>query len=318
MDEMDVNVMLDTSQNFVAETKNTITSVLPSWKDKYSQMQKNENERNAEMMAEMPPKKKMRTDTDECDTFNHDMDKVIDRYSDDDLIIKEEPKEVIYSHDYDVDKEIIELPEQHTNWVYDNKEINEESDIVYKCASCSNTFKTEALFQSHNCHQETVNVNDTADGKNFFHCELCDRVFKSKLVFKLHCSQHKKSTLCQLCNACFLDSEDLLAHLNQVHPYSNLNDNTYEEISASSEKQCDICGKITENLKQHKMYHTIKELEICKAENKKFLKKWFYCQVGRMINFSECLKITVQIILENFIEDNFFNTTKYWYPYSVT
>lgn len=196
----------------------------------------------------------------------------------DEFTIKEEPEDnMLFCDSYIAeDDQVVELQEQHVTWMYDNKEAtNDECGIVYKCGLCANTYESETSFQSHVC-------GNVKKSKNFFHCELCDRVFKSEFVFKLHYGQHKKSTQCQLCNICFLDAEDLLNHLNQVHPYvRNADpDDLYEEVIAGSEKQCDVCGKITDNLKQHRLYHAIKELEHCKAENKKFLKKWFYCQVN--------------------------------------
>lgn len=222
-------------------------------------------------------------------------------------IIKQEPKEIVaFSNAYEDD--ILEFPEdQQVTWVYDDsaKEetmVEDECDIVYKCESCANTYENETLFQSHNCEggggdEIVVQVGDGGDGvgvaavrgRTVFQCDVCDRVFKSKFVFKLHYAQHKKSNICQLCNACFLDSQDLQAHFHRAHSSADchLDDSAtatagavYEEVLADSEKQCDVCGKITDNLKQHKLYHAIKELEYCKAENKKFLKKWFYCQVS--------------------------------------
>ncbi|XP_065219966.1 zinc finger protein 888-like isoform X2 [Planococcus citri] len=242
--------------------------------------------------------------------MDEDEDDGDDAFDDDTMAaIKEEPKEIAFTTD-EFDEEILELQEDHqVTWVYDDspKEDGEECEIVYKCGSCGNTYQNEALFQSHNCEgsgddygsaeivvQIRGNYDNDGGGvvsknKTMFQCDICNRIFKSKLVFKLHYAQHKKPNVCQLCNACFLDPEDLQNHLNQAHPGANYNlddSAVYEEV-IDSEKQCDVCGKITDNLKQHKLYHAIKELEYCKAENKKYLKKWFFCQQCNKKIFSE-------------------------------
>lgn len=235
-----------------------------------------------------------------------------------DNIRDDETKTVVKSQiDESIFLENYQMNETSEEKWYQN-EYPEEAAILYKCSGCGQTFESESLFQSHSCEVDTDAIykcsdcdelfdseqsfelhNCTADQDEnssrkmkHFKCDLCNRTFKSELVFKLHVSQHKKSVICHMCDAVLLDENSLLNHIREKHQYWDYEMPDPDEITLNdSEKQCDICGKITDNLKQHKMYHTIKELEYCKEVNKKFLKKWFYCQVSFVLTLNRLWKI---------------------------
>lgn len=200
---------------------------------------------------------------------------------------REQTEESIFLEKYDV----VELPEKGaTNLTYESidKECRETEvvEVLYECSVCLNTYVTENDYLAHICPGAAYEEDAASSRKGRdYECELCNRAFRSYFVYQMHMSQHKNLNLCHVCNATFLDYGSLVHHICEDHPQLSA-DLVYleEENVAEGRKQCDICGKITNNLKQHKMYHTIKELEFCKEENKRTMKKWFLCKVSEFLN----------------------------------
>jgi hypothetical protein len=204
----------------------------------------------------------------------------------------EQNNETIFLENYEMNETIVDSPEQRGKWVSDA-----DSAILFKCSNCEHTFDSEKAFQTHYCVEEDTVKSEKEIFEEYvidapiaepplkireYYCNVCNRSYRSPLVFRLHVAQHKNaSIMCSVCNSCFPDNNSLTNHIHEKHPDrgSHLFD-IDDESAMSNEKQCDVCGKITDNLKQHKMYHTIKELEYCKERNKKFLKKWFFCHVS--------------------------------------
>lgn len=196
---------------------------------------------------------------------------------------KEQTEESIFIEKYDV----VELSGKGAaSLTYDtvDKECRETEvvEVLYECSVCLNTFVSENDYLAHVCPGAAYEEDAASSRKaRDYECELCNRVFRSYFVYQMHMSQHKNLNLCHVCNATFLDHGSLVHHICEDHPQLSA-DLVYleEENMTEGRKQCDICGKITNNLKQHKMYHTIKELEFCKEENKRTMKKWFLCMVS--------------------------------------
>ncbi len=201
----------------------------------------------------------------------------------DEATIKEE-SDSVFLDECDVDGSIIELPITEANWTFDGsgETLKVDLDMLHECCVCGNTFNTESLYRSHAC----VLDNEPSKRKDFF-CNACSLTFKSRLVYHMHIMQHKDVNLCHICNVTFSDASSLTSHNREYHSQAAIDlMNMEEEAALQPQIQCDICGKITNNLKQHKIYHTIKELEFCKEENKRSLKKWFLCQVIACLEFS--------------------------------
>lgn len=189
-------------------------------------------------------------------------------------------EETFFLEKYNVVEDIIELPKEAASWGQDPHE-TETVEVLYECSDCLNTFMSENEYLSHTC-PSLATQGAAPSQPRIYECELCDRVFRSHLVYQMHVGQHKNANLCHVCNATFLDHGSLVQHICEDHPQLSADLACLEELG-EGRKQCDICGKITHNLKQHKMYHTIKELEFCKEKNKRTVKKWFLCKVSERI-----------------------------------
>ncbi|XP_023231301.1 zinc finger protein 423-like [Centruroides sculpturatus] len=143
-----------------------------------------------------------------------------------------------------------------------HRKIHEQKGGTLKCSLCPEVFYTSADMQQHHfrCHSDT----DLHEGKKYFPCTECEKVFPCMSNLQGHMRIHTQGTkfICPQCNKEFALSRNL-----NIHMRSHSGEKPYE---------CPICKKRfarKENRKAHLKSHTGLKPFMCPHCGKTFSRK---------------------------------------------
>lgn len=107
----------------------------------------------------------------------------------------------------------------------DTYEQADEQEFWFQCRFCQRSFNSSKKLTIHmNSHQEGGGPKKGQDENGCYPCKECDIVYKSKKSLWVH--RNKKHpripdpALCDACDKTFFDQNELIQHMQQVHPRS--------------------------------------------------------------------------------------------------
>ncbi len=133
----------------------------------------------------------------------------------------------------------------------------------FQCDICENKFKSKDGLTVHK-----IFLHAGKDRRGEFQCDNCGKSFMTKRLLQQHFENIHlkiKNLKCEVCGRQFYYQSNLNKHKTRMYPAS----------SGTPKLQCNICGKIVSDLKQHvEQVHSVSPVPlVCKVCNKTFTNK---------------------------------------------
>ena len=156
-------------------------------------------------------------------------------------LIQHTDQKLITKHDYETIEQIFLIDKyKYVNVIKKEKESTLVENDPMNCRSTIIKCGKDFLYSEHEVNHEKGEIEQAYDGKNIFHCSICDVYLSTKGILKTHfVSVHdgKKPFKCSKCDSSFLYKYGLNVHIESVHegkkPFKcSICDNSFSKASS--------------------------------------------------------------------------------------